>query len=127
MTRVEFSKKITYLLNRIEKDGVDYVLDYVVRSRVSQQWLYAKGRKQLDDGSWIVVDQNKVVTKCDGIKNMSKHQAGLAIDIYFVINGQIDFRFASQESRSLSIKYHNFWVGSGGKPIIEWDRAHYEG
>ena len=109
MKRVEFSKKLFILTSYMIEDGVDYVLDYVLRSREEQKRLYDLG-----------------LSKCDGTKILSAHQKGLAIDIYFVINGVIDFEFKTREAKDFSKRYHDIWVTLGGKPVIEWDRPHLE-
>jgi hypothetical protein len=90
------------------EDGVDYILDYVLRSKEEQKRLFDLG-----------------LSKCDGTKILSAHQKGLAVDIYFVINGVIDFDFKSQEAKDYSKKYHDIWVSLGGKPVIEWDNCHF--
>jgi hypothetical protein len=108
MKRVEFAKKFFILTSHMVEDGVDYVIDYVLRSQEEQKRLFDKG-----------------LSKCDGFKILSAHQKGLAVDIYFVVNGKIDFGFTSQEAKDYSKKYHDIWASMGGQPVIEWDHCHY--
>jgi hypothetical protein len=109
MKRLEFSKKLFILMSYMVDDDVDFVLDYVLRSQEEQKRLFDKG-----------------LSKCDGFKILSAHQKGTAVDIYFVINGQIDFDFSSQEAKDLSKRYHDIWESMGGKPVILWDNPHFE-
>lgn len=112
MNRREFTKRIATLILRMIEDGNQPVLDYVLRSTEEQQRLYADGK-----------------TKCDGVKILSKHQGALAADIYFVLDNDgtplIDFN--ADRTADLHRKYHDIWETMGGKPMIEWDKDHYEG
>lgn len=109
MTRREFTKLIAKLINQMNDDGVEPILDYVLRSSYEQERLFEAG-----------------FSKCDGTTKKSAHQFGKAADIYFVWDNVPDYGFVRQESKDAAKKYHELWVSWGGKPVIEWDKCHYE-
>lgn len=52
---------------------------------IARQWeVYSQGRKKLKDGTWIVVDKSKVISKSKPITSL--HTYGLALDSCFVSN-----------------------------------------
>ena len=104
MTRLEFSKKIVALLHDMTLLGEHYIIDFVKRSDEEQNRLFKEGK-----------------SKCDGIKNRSKHQSGCAMDIYFIEDGKI------APPKMGFDHWHKRWEGWGGKPQISWDRGHFEG
>jgi hypothetical protein len=55
-----------------QNPGYTLKLDYTYRSPALQFQLFQEGR-QLENGSWIVVDQDKVVTDLDGTLHKSAH------------------------------------------------------
>ncbi len=64
------------------------------RTLERQQELWAKGRT-CKDGIWIITNQGLIVTRCDGIKNPSNHQAkedgfGHAVDLAFIDDPNTD-------------------------------------
>jgi hypothetical protein len=122
--RADFTKAKNQLIQKMIADGNWPIEDYLLRSTEEQQRLFALGRKQLDDGTWVIVNPKEVVTKADGKTNISGHQLALAEDIYFLIDGEIDFDFS--KSADLAKQYHDEWVKLGGKPVISWDLSHYE-
>lgn len=109
MTRSEFTRKMAQLILIMIKDKHIPIEDYVMRSKVEQFFLFSLGR-----------------SKCDGFTRISRHQAGLAKDIYFVINRRICFDYnRSPLAKRLAVKYHKLWVEMGGRPMIQWDKGHY--
>ena len=104
MTRVEFTQKISALINEMVYEGEHPIIDYVKRSTVEQKRLFEDG-----------------LSNCDGVTNPSKHQSGKAMDIYFVKMGGL-----VEPSKGL-IYWHNRWEEMGGQPMIDWDRGHFEG
>ena len=108
MKRVKFTRCLRNLLHRMIEDGTDPVVDYLLRSKHEQKRLY-----------------DAKLSKCDGVKKKSDHQYARAIDIYFVINGKIDFAYSTLEAKKYAKRYHNFWQAMGGKPMIKWDLPHY--
>lgn len=109
MTRSKFTKMIVELMSKIINDGVEVILDYGMRSKIEQYFLYARG-----------------LSRCDGFVKLSKHQAGLAIDIYFVVNDKIDWGYETPQAQEWANKYHDIWVGMGGDAVIQWDMGHYQ-
>jgi len=103
MTRVEFTKNICSLISEMIAEGEQPILDYVKRSDEEQMHLYQEGK-----------------SKCDGIKIRSRHQSGLAADIYFVEGGKLVMPKAGYGY------WHEVWEKKGGKPEITWDRGHFE-
>jgi len=104
MTRVEFTRRINNLIAAMILEGEHPVIDYVKRSPEEQKRLFDAG-----------------LSKCDGVKVISKHQIGRAVDIYFIENDQI------VEPRKGFEFWHMDWQNRGGAPIIEWDKGHFEG
>lgn len=128
MNRIDFSHRLGIMLNAMSADSEQVILDYLIRSKEEQQRLYKIGRSFNDKGEVIFENSNRIVTKCDGIIKKSAHQYGKAIDIYFADeNGNPIFGF--ENDKNLIEKYkkwHDFWVGLGGKELIEWDCPHFE-
>ena len=94
-------------------DGNQPIIDYCLRSQEEQEMLFKQG-----------------VTKDDGITHVSAHQKALAADIYFVVpefDGTVFIDFDCSYTEELQRKYHDLWVSWGGRPIIEWDKDHYQG
>ena len=104
MTRIEFTRNICQLITEMIEQGEYPIIDFVKRSAEEQKRLYQAG-----------------LSKCDGIINVSQHQLGKAMDIYFVEDGKL-------VTPKLGHQYwHNRWCDLGGDPMIEWDQGHYEG
>jgi hypothetical protein len=104
MNRVEFTHQIVNLLAAMMLDGEHPIIDYVKRSPEEQNRLFKAG-----------------ASKCDGINTISNHQLGKAMDIYFMEDGEV------VDSKKGWEYWHKYWEGKGGKPIIEWDKGHFEG
>lgn len=107
MTRRQFTSNLASLLQYMENEGDAPIIDFVKRSPEEQLRLFKEGK-----------------SKCDGVKNVSKHQIGRAADLYLVDeSGQIiDWSKVPDKST----KYHTFWTEMGGRMVIEWDRGHFE-
>lgn len=129
MNRREFTKNKALITIEMCNAGDQPVEDYVKRSTEEQQRLFAIGRK-LVDGIWVVVDSAAIVTKNDGVTHTSDHQYAKAADIYFVVtrpDGSVYIDFEFKETKDIALKWHKRWEEMGGKPVIEWDLAHYSG
>ena len=105
--RSDFTNNLAALLQYMENEGDTPILDFVKRSTEEQTRLFTAG-----------------LSKCDGIKIISKHQIGLAADIYLIdVDGKlIDWNTVGGKAD----KYHDFWVQSGGAKTIWWDVGHFE-
>ena len=106
MKRVDFTKAVVLLIRRLTQDGYHPIIDYVKRSKEEQKRLF----------EWHL-------TKCDGEVKISKHQNGLAVDIYLVneiTNELLDWKAVDWKG------YHEYWESLGGRPVIEWDLNHWE-
>jgi hypothetical protein len=103
--RVEFTSALVALINYMESEGDTAIIDYVLRSKFEQKRLF---------------DQD--LSKCDGEINKSKHQTGLAADLYIIKDGKMVDWSADGKAE----KYHRFWETLGGKPVIKWDLGHFE-
>ena len=104
MNRIEFTKKLAALLSQMVFAGEMPILDYVKRSAEEQKRLFALG-----------------LSKCDGVKKISKHQIGLAADIYFQDGKELVDPVCGLEY------WHKIWSEMGGVKMIEWDKGHFEG
>jgi len=104
MNRIEFTRNINNLLAAMMLDGEHPIIDYVKRSSEEQMRLFIENK-----------------SKCDGVKILSAHQSGKAMDIYFVENSEL------VEPKKGWEYWHKYWEEKGGQPIIEWDKGHFEG
>ena len=76
----------------------------------------------------------KDVSKCDGIKVLSKHQSGNAFDVYAYINGRASWDpvhlaiiagVILSEAKVMNLKIR--WGGTFGSNNFKgWDSGHYE-
>lgn len=114
MTRVEFSINIVALLHQMKLLGEHFLIDFVKRSDEEQYRLWRIGRDE--NGNKI----GDTVTNCDGKNNVSAHQRGLAMDIYFTEEGKLVDPHLGFDH------WHQVWEGWGGKKMIEWDKSHFE-
>lgn len=107
MTRLEFTGKIATLITRMIEEGEDPLLDYVKRSDEEQKRMFAAGK-----------------SKKDGTISVSGHQRGKAADIYFI---DPDDKLVLGPPKRGYNYWHKVWLKMGGKPMIEWDKGHWEG
>lgn len=103
MTRVEFTRLICNLIEEMIYEGENPIIDYVLRSTEEQKRLFDKG-----------------LSKCDGVEKRSAHQSAKAMDIYFIEDGEMVDPKMGWEF------WHKAWEKRGGKPMISWDRGHFE-
>ena len=103
MTRIEFTININHLLHDMILLGEHPIIDFVKRSDEEQNRLFKEGK-----------------SKCDGIKNRSKHQSGCAMDIYFIEDGKMT------PPKMGFDHWHDKWQQWGGSPMISWDKGHWE-
>lgn len=106
MDRTEFTQKICSLINEMIAQGERPVGDYWKRSDEEQMHLFQEGK-----------------SKCDGIHNISQHQRGTALDIYFLTEDHLHIT----EPKKGHEYWHKEWENKGGQPMISWDRGHFEG
>ena len=106
MKRHEFTAALGKLLVDMILKGERPLLDWVKRSPEEQARLFEQG-----------------LSKCDGVNKLSRHQRACAADILFLNeagNGICE-----------PIKgwgyWHDRWEQFGGKPMIGWDKGHFEG
>lgn len=105
MKRTEFTKALSKLLAAMFLEGELPIVDYVKRSAEEQNRLYREGKSKLD-----------------GYKAISKHQIGLAADIYFLTE---DGKSLTDPKKGWEY-WHDYWIKLGGKPMIAWDKTHFE-
>ena len=112
MTRSEVSILWARLLLQMEEDGLNPAADYVKRSDQEQARLFA-----LNDPEhhvWITSD--------DGVKHVSDHQRGKAMDVLLFDNkGDLICNWPDKWAK----KYHDLWTSWGGKPVIPKDVGHF--
>ena len=104
MTRVEFTVNIVQLLHQMILLGEHPVGDFWKRSKEEQKRLFDAG-----------------LSKCDGEHNISAHQVGRALDIYFIEDNKV------VDPKSGWVYWHDLWEAWGGVPVISWDQGHFEG
>jgi hypothetical protein len=105
--RSDFTRELGALLMYMGSEGDTPVIDFVKRSPEEQKRLFDAG-----------------LSKCDGTKVISKHQLGLAADLYLIDNEGKFMDWSKIVDKAL--KYHAFWDVCGGRMQIEWDRGHFE-
>lgn len=117
---------VKLMTEAIKDTPIDFTITDGVRSTKEQQALYAKGRTA----------PGSIVTKADGIKNKSNHQAksdgfGHAVDLYAYKDGKIQFG----DTKSLDMiavhikavaKCLGIKVVWGGDWKGAWDKPHWE-
>ena len=103
----------------ISKSPIDFgIPEYGgLRTVEDQQELYKKG-----------------VTKCDGIKKKSRHQSGMAFDVYAYLNGKASWDAIHlaiiagvilSEAKAMGLNV--VWGGTFGSKIFKgWDKPHFE-
>jgi len=113
MNRTGFTNAISLLLREMIEQGESPIIDYVKRSSTEQKHLFDLG-----------------LSKCDGFKKLSLHQSGMAIDIFFQDIGDIDKDGITKELIE-PLKGWEYWhkeaESLGLKPMILWDKNHFEG
>jgi hypothetical protein len=113
MNRVEFTHQIVNLLAAMMLDKEYPIIDYVKRSKEEQKRLFDLG-----------------LSKADGVNGISGHQIGKAVDIYFPDLDDVDKDMDKNEllPPKMGWEYwHKYWEEKGGKPMIDWDKGHFEG
>ena len=87
----DFRAKLQAVLAQLEKEGTPFKFDEGFRTVERQQWLYGAGRPTVKPFGRA----GKIVTKKDGVKNLSNHQgngtpgSGRAADCYPMAGGKI--------------------------------------
>lgn len=111
MNRVEFTRIKAELITEMVHEGEQPLEDYLKRSDTEQHRLFEAG-----------------LSKCDGYKNISRHQVGKAIDIYFMDqNGDVfDADGKAIRPKIGWERWHKRWEEKGGRPMLDWDKAHFE-
>ncbi len=113
MNRVEFTVNITALINQMVLLEEHPIIDYVKRTSEEQNRLFKVG-----------------LSKCDGVNNHSQHEYGKAMDILFPDIDDYDHDGDTKELLPPKCgweHWHKVWEQWGGKPMIEWDKGHFEG
>ena len=116
----------------IRVSPIDFGISHGIRTAEEQFKLWQQGRTQQPDGSWKVT--GKIVTKLDGKKQRSKHQDGLAVDVFAWVNGKLSYDpvhlaliagavISEANSQNIDIR----WGGTFGSKVFKgWDMPHFE-
>lgn len=127
-----FRAKLERLLQTLERAGVPFKLDEGFRSEERQAWLYASGRTRpgrivtQKDGRPGVWPKTHPVASERGKPRRSRHQSGLAADLYPVRgDGRVWIPPAEHEAwvllasaaQSLGLRPGRAW---GDSPHVEW-------
>lgn len=103
--RIEFTSKISALLQQMVNEGERPVLDFVRQSRLAVRILFELG-----------------LTAYDGVNSISPYQLGLAAYIFF---------WDANGNRCDPVKgwdyWHTQWMAMGGKPEQSWHIYSFEG
>ena len=134
MTRDEFTKNIATIICEMIIAGDIPVGDRWMCSAEEQNRLFKIGR-QLINGIWQIIGD--VVTFVDGIIKFSKHQYGIALDIYFRNKETKEIIYdvtevGNEYYKERCLYWHSVWDKKyGGKPMIDKpnfrDFPHFEG
>ena len=114
MDRIEYTDKITRLIRQMVDEGEHPVGCDWYRSQQAQHADWQVGRDS--EGKKI----GETITNCDGVKNISGHQTGRALDILFIENGAV-----SPPKKGWTY-WHEKWIELGGGREISWDEDHFE-
>ena len=106
MRRREFTAAIGRLIVEMVEQGETPLLDWVKRSEHEQRRLFELGLSQ-----------------CDGTKKRSSHQRAGAADILF----ENEQHTGIGEPIKGFAYWHDRWEALGGRPMIDWDKGHFEG
>lgn len=105
MTRREFTANIARLILEMVNAGEQPVLDFAVRSPEEQNRLFKLG-----------------VTKCDGYKIKSRHNQGLAVDLYLATDDGVIWEWPKEKAEY----WHKRWCEiTGAVDWIHWDAPHF--
>jgi len=104
--RTNFTKMLIDLASFMIANEDFPILDYLKRSTEEQKRLFELG-----------------LSKCDGVKIQSKHQVGIAIDIYLA---RADGTLKDWNDDGKGKFYHDYWESLGGAPGLSWDIGHFE-
>ena len=134
MTRDEFTANIAALICEMTIAGDCPVGDRWMCSSQEQNRLFKIGRQLINDIWQIIGD---VVTFVDGIIKLSKHQHGIALDIYLKNKPTNEIvydvlRPGNEHFKERMLYWHSIWDKQyGGKPMIDKpnfrDFPHFEG
>lgn len=90
--------KATAALAELKRDGVLCTVTYTLRTTEEQQALYAQGREPLEVvnakrakcGMYKLSENENTytVTNCDGVRTISRHQTGVALDVVPLVGGR---------------------------------------
>ena len=106
MKRREFTFAIGKLLVDMHLKGETPLIDWAKRSPEEQKRLF-----------------DLKLSKCDGTDKISAHQRGRAADILFESEDHTEIG----EPIKGYPYWHKRWEEFGGKPMIGWDKGHFEG
>ncbi len=106
MKRREFTAAIATLICEMVAEGETPLLAHVLRSAEEQRRLFDLG-----------------LSKCDGTDRVSKHQRAGAGDILF----ENEQHTGIGEPIKGYAYWHRRWEELGGKPMLDWDKGHFEG
>jgi len=106
--RIDFTQALAGLIRYAYSIGYDIIIDWVLRNATAQKEMYDKG-----------------LSKCDGYNIKSRHQNGLAADLYIIEDGKI-----SNDEEKYN-KLHEYWEAVGGAPMVIFndgrkDMGHFE-
>jgi peptidoglycan L-alanyl-D-glutamate endopeptidase CwlK len=112
------------MLEAIANSPIDFGISHGIRTLKEQQDLYALGRTK----------PGNIVTKCDGVKLRSKHQDGLAVDVFAFVNWKLSYDpehlaliagVVLSSAARLRVKIR--WGGTFGSKVFKgWDKPHFE-
>ena len=118
-------------LAAIRVSPIDFGISHGRRTADEQFELWKQGRT-FKGGKWAVT--GKIVTKCDGMRLLSKHQYAEAVDVFAFVNGKLSYDpvhlaliagavISEANSRNIPIR----WGGTfGSREFKGWDMPHFE-
>lgn len=130
---------VKVITEAIKDTPVDFTITAGVRTTEQQKAEFAKGRTVVNpDGKSAKQPMGNKVTKADGVKNKSNHQAksdgfGHAVDLYPFYNGSVQVHDAKVLSKLKEIAEHIKCVGIKLGIKVQWggnwdfvDPPHFE-
>lgn len=135
------------MLAMLDGTGFRYKVLETYRTEATQNAYFAQGRYTLEEVNKlrlqanlypITEKENKIITKCDGVKLKSNHQSGNAIDIVPIVDGKIPWGDTGISESKSSMAWQQLgeigkaagfsWGGDWGKTVskLGWDCPHFE-
>lgn len=133
MSNFEFSKTSLRRLEGVNSKLIELMKKSLTVSPIDFGIPKSGGFRTADEQNFLF-EKNR--TKCDGYEKKSKHQQGLAVDVYAYVNGQASWDeshlsmiagvvLSTAHEMGLQVRWGGTF-GTKGKKFKGWDMPHFE-